>query len=129
MYTKHVIELAAYHDRFVKMLPIRAALFPKISEEKKPSIEKISRGKVVAQTVCSTLQRLYNKDSFKYADHLMWYKNGLEYIRYLTCGINNQERVKHLMSFFDDLDCYQINLSSDLKANVDIMRELLLGEN
>ncbi|GHU10534.1 hypothetical protein FACS189449_00170 [Alphaproteobacteria bacterium] len=126
--TKYVVELAAYHDRFVKMLPIKAVFFPKICEEKKPSIEKISRGKVVAQTVHSTLLQLY-KGSFKYADYAMWYKNGLEYVRHLTYSVNNQESVKHLMSFFDGLDCYQINLCSNLKANVDIMREFIVGLN
>jgi hypothetical protein len=96
---KNTMSIHAHHGSFVKKLPIKAVVFPKIADIKSPSIEPVDKGKAIVQMIHSTLLQLEN--------------------------VNNPDYVKKLISLVSDLDFYQINLSPDLEANVKLLRQFV----
>jgi hypothetical protein len=125
--TKHVIDLSAHHNGFVKKLPIQAVIFPNISGTEKPSIERIKKDKAIVQMAHSTILQLCTSIHRKHMNYIIRFNNDWEPIRQLTCCNNTAEHMKHLLSFTEHLDFYQINLSPDFRANVDILREFISG--
>ncbi|MDR0571720.1 MAG: hypothetical protein LBG48_02595 [Rickettsiales bacterium] len=97
--TKYILNISEYHDRFVNGLPIKACLFPNITDTETPSIEPISKGKAVVQMIDSTMTQLGNR-----FDVLQTQK---------------------LLSFVRNFDFYKINLSQNLKINVDILKRFI----
>ena len=97
--TKYVLDVSAYNNSFVQGMPIKVLIFPFISQLREPTIEKINKGKTVAQFVYSTAKQM--------DEHL------------------NKEYMKLLISLVKDLDCYQINLSQDLDKNVKILKQFI----
>ncbi|MDR2794933.1 MAG: nucleotidyltransferase family protein [Holosporaceae bacterium] len=123
--TKHIIDLSTHHTGFVKALPIKTAIFPHIAGIEKPSIEKINRGKAVVQMAYSTVSQMCSKIHPRYLSYAIYLKDDWEPIRQFTCSSNTAEYMKHVLSFIEDLDFYQINLSPDFEANVNILREFI----
>ena len=97
--TKYTLDISAYNNNFVKSLPIKAMIFPSISDISEPTIEKSNNTKAITQFVYSTAKQM--------DQHL------------------NKEYVKLLLSLVKDLDCYQINLSRNLDKNVKILRQFI----
>jgi hypothetical protein len=98
---KNTLSIHAHHANFVKRLPIKAVIFPKIATVKFPSIEPMDKGKAIVQMIHSTMLQLDKT--------------------------NNTDNVKKLISFISDLDFYQINLSPDLDANVKLLKQFIKG--
>ncbi|MDR2760805.1 MAG: hypothetical protein LBB09_03080, partial [Rickettsiales bacterium] len=97
--TKHILNISQYHDKFVGELPIRVCMFPHIIKGEKPTIEPMAKGKAIAQMVDSTIMQLGSKGDFP--------------------------QTQKLLSFLRDFDFYKINLSQNLKANVDILKKFI----
>jgi hypothetical protein len=96
---KETLDISAHHSSFVEQLPIKAIIFPKICAVEKPSIEAMERGKAMVQMIHSTIMQL---------------------------GRQNQgDYIKIVMSLLQDLPFYQINLSPDLLANVECLRQFI----
>ncbi|MDR3180170.1 MAG: nucleotidyltransferase family protein [Holosporaceae bacterium] len=123
--TKHVIDLSAHHAGFVEKLPIKVIIFPSIAAAEKPSIEKINRSKAVVQMAHSTVSQMCSKIHPRHLKYVIHFKDDLERIRQFTCSSNTAEHMKHILSFMEGLDVYQINLSTDFKANVDVLRKFI----
>ncbi|MDL2280820.1 hypothetical protein LJC10_03035 [Selenomonadales bacterium OttesenSCG-928-I06] len=95
--TKHVLDISHYPT--TKKLPIKAVFFPNIVTTEVPTIEPANKGQAITQLIYSTISQMNEK--------------------------NNPENIKKLISFLDGLEYYQINLSSDLDANVQILRTFI----
>jgi hypothetical protein len=94
---KYVIDIKAYHDSFCDKYPIKVCMFPQIVDDEKPSIVPCKKGQAVVQLVHSTINQMEDKHDIK--------------------------TIQKLMSFVNDFDFYQINLCSDIKANVECLRK------
>lgn len=94
---KYVIDIEAYHDVFRDKYPIKICMFPQITKDEKPNIISCKKGRAIAQLVHSTINQLEDKYDTK--------------------------TIKKLISFIKDFDFYQINLSSNIKANVECLRQ------
>ncbi len=94
---KYVIDIKAYHESFRDKYPIKVCMFPQIVADKKPSIIPCKKGRAIAQLVHSTIIQLEDKHDIA--------------------------TIRKLISFIKDFDFYQINLCSDIKANVECLRK------
>jgi hypothetical protein len=97
--TKFILSISAYHNKFVNKLPIKACLFPNVTDADVPSVELMSKGKAVTQIIDSTLTQLGDR--------------------------RDTPQVQKLLSFARDFNFYKINLSQNLKANVNVLREFI----
>lgn len=100
---KYVIDIKAYHDSFRKKYPIKICMFPQITNYEKPSIVSCKKGQAITQIVHSTINQLEDKHDIK--------------------------TIKKLISFVEDFEFYQINLCSDIKANVECLKQFCLKIN
>jgi hypothetical protein len=103
---KNTLDISAHHNRFVNKLPVNAVIFPQIGKVEIPSIEpmdEMEKGKAIVQLIHSTVSQLQDTQSSGY--------------------------VKMLMSFMSGLDFYRINLSSDLNANVKLLKLFIKEKN
>lgn len=99
---KYVLNIAAYHDRFVKRYPIKLCMFPQIVNDLKPSIvecNQAGKGRAMVELIHSTIAQMGDKHDIA--------------------------TVKKLMNFVQDLPCYQINLCRDIDKNLLCLREFL----
>jgi hypothetical protein len=96
---KQTLSIHDHHARFARKLPIRAVVFPQISDVVTPSIEPMKKGKAIAQMVHSTISQLGS--SF------------------------NTELIRQMTSFVQELDFYQINLCKNLNKNVNVLRKFI----
>jgi hypothetical protein len=96
---KCTMNINAHRERVVKKLPINWVIFPQITDEKVPAIKPMNKGKAIVQLVHSTISQTND---------------------YLNTGT-----VKKLVSLVSDKDFYQINLSPDLDANVQLLRQFI----
>lgn len=94
---KYVIDVKAYHDNFRNKYPIKICMFPQIVADEKPSIIPCKKGRAITQLVHSTISQMEDKHDVK--------------------------TIQKLISLIKDFDFYQINLSADVKANVECLRE------
>ena len=94
---KYVLNISAYHDQFRRKYPISVCMFPQITTDKFPSIVPTERGRAVTQLIHSTIRQMNDNYDIK--------------------------TVRKLMNFVKDFEFYQINLCSDIQANVDVLRE------
>ena len=97
--TKYVFNISSYDNKLAKGLPIRAIVFPNIANVKEPSIEKTDRNRAITQLVFSTSRQMNND--------------------------KNPQYIKLLISLIENLDFYQINLSTDLNKNVKILKNFI----
>ncbi|MDR0534442.1 MAG: hypothetical protein LBH01_10865 [Verrucomicrobiales bacterium] len=100
---KQVLGISAHHSSFARELPIKAVIFPNISHTDACTIEHANKGKAITQLVHSTVSQMGDQ---KDPSHL-----------------------KTLISFVKDLDFYQINLGTDLHANVSVLAKFIKGIN
>ncbi len=96
--TKYILNISGY-DNVITNLPIKAVVFPKISNITEPTIEKTNKSKAITQLVYSTATQMNADKDARY--------------------------IKLLISFVKDLDFYQINLSSNLSKNVRILKNFV----
>lgn len=96
---KYVINIANYHDKFRKRYPINVCMFPQITNDKNPSIVPCAKGRAIAQLIHSTIFQMQDRHDIK--------------------------TIKKLIDFVKDFDYYQINLCSDIWANVQCLREFM----
>lgn len=94
---KYVIDVVAYHNNFRKKYPIKICMFPEITNDAKPSIIPCSKGSAIAQLIYSTIIQMEDRHDIK--------------------------TILKLISFLKDFNFYQINLCSDIRANVDCLKE------
>lgn len=100
--TKKILNISEYNKNIVKKLPIKAIVFPKISNLVEPYIEKTDKNKAFTQLIYSTAIQM-NK-------------------------INDKEYIKVLISLIKNLDVYQINLSQNFSKNVIILKDFIARE-
>jgi hypothetical protein len=96
---KYVIDVQAYHNKFRSKYPIKICMFPQITADKNPSIVPCKKGSAIVQLIYSTINQMEDKHDIK--------------------------TIQKLISFIKDFDFYQINLSPNIKANVECLREFL----
>ncbi len=94
---KYVIDINAYHSAFRNKYPIKICIFPQIVADEKPSIVLCKKGRAITQFVHSTISQLEDKHDIK--------------------------TIKKLISFIKDFNFYQINLCSDIRQNVECLRQ------
>jgi hypothetical protein len=94
---KYVIDIKAYHETFRDKYPVKVCMFPQIVSDEKPSIVRCKKGRAITQLVHSTINQMEDRHDIK--------------------------TIKKLISFVDYFEFYQINLCSDIKANVECLRE------
>lgn len=94
---KYVIDVKAYHDTFRDKYPVKICMFPQIVADEKPSIVPCKKGQAITQLVHSTIFQMEDKHDIK--------------------------TIKKLITFIENFDFYQINLCSDIKANVECLRQ------
>ncbi len=94
---KYVIDIKNYHGAFRDKYPIKICMFPQIVADAEPSIVSCKKGRAIAQLVYSTINQLEDKHDIA--------------------------TIKKLISFIKDFDFYQINLCSDIKKNVDCLKQ------
>jgi len=94
---KYVIDIRAYHENFREKYPIKICVFPQIVNDEKPSIIPCKKGRAITQLVHSTINQMEDKHDIK--------------------------TIQKLISFIKDFDFYQINLCSDINANVECLRQ------
>jgi len=100
---KYVFDIKEYHSAFRKKYPIKICMFPQIVEDEKPSIVPCKKGRAITQLIHSTI---------------------------IQVGDNHDIRtIKKLINFIEDFDFYQINLCSDIKANVECLRQFCANKN
>jgi hypothetical protein len=98
---KQTLEISAYHDQFMKKMPLKAMIFPRITDTVTPTIERMpEKDKAIVQFAYSTATLLIRMQ-------------------------DRAEYMKNLMSFVSCLDVYQINLSPDLDKNVACLRQFI----
>jgi hypothetical protein len=96
---KYVIDISPYHETFRDKYPIKICMFPQIISGEKPSIVPCKKGPAITQLIHSTINQVEDRHDIK--------------------------TIQKLMSFIKDFDFYQINLCSDITANVECLREFL----
>lgn len=94
---KYVINIDDYHDSFRDKYPIKICMFPQIVSDEKPSIVPCKKGQAIVQLVHSTINQLEDTYDIK--------------------------TIRKLISFIKDFDFYQINLCSDISANVECLKQ------
>ncbi len=94
---KYVINVEKYHSMFRKKYPIKACIFPNIVNDKTPSIFPCKKGPAIVQLVHSTIIQMGDKHDIR--------------------------NIKKLIDFVKEFKFYQINLSPDIRANVECLRE------
>lgn len=94
---KYVIDIKAYHESFRDKYPVKICMFPQIVTDEKPSILPCKKGAAITQLVHSTINQMDDKHDIK--------------------------SIQKLISFTKDFDFYQINLCSDIRANVECLRQ------
>ncbi len=94
---KYVINIDAYHNTFKEKYPIKACMFPEIVKDKEPSIVPCKKGRAITQLVHSTIRQ--------------------------TCDAHDIKTIQKIMDFVKDFEFYQINLCSDIHANVECLRD------
>ena len=97
---KLTLNLRAHHDSFVPKLKVNAVVFPKVCDIDKPFIEPVDKGKAIVQLIHSTVLQL-------------------------DWDGNKSSTIRTLMSLMSDLDFFQINLSKDLDANVELLKQFI----
>ena len=98
---KWALDIRAHHDSFVPKLKVDAVIFPKVCNLDKPFIEPAEKGKAIVQLVHSTILQLdYDDDK-------------------------NNNTVRTLLSLVSNLEFFQINLSWDLNANVELLKQFI----
>jgi hypothetical protein len=98
---KKTYDIGAHHASFERSLSLKAAVFPKISQAKTPSIEPMKKAKVMVEMIYSTI--------FQMGDYA------------------NREHIRKMTDMVSELDYYRINLSPDLQANVEVLRTFING--
>jgi hypothetical protein len=94
---KLTVDISAHSNSFAEKLPVNAVIFPKIDKKlKTPSIEKIKKDKVVLQTTYSTALQMDLCDDDEY--------------------------LASLRKLIETPEYYQINLSANLAANVELLK-------
>ncbi len=93
---KYVIDIKAYHASFCQKYPVKVCMFPQITTDKEPSIVSCKKGRAITQLVHSTIHQMEDKHDIK--------------------------TIQKLISLVKDFDFYQINLCSDIRANVECLR-------
>lgn len=96
---KYVIDVSAYHQNFRKKYPIKICIFPQIVNDEKPSIVPCKKDRAIRQLVHSTITQMGDRSDI--------------------------EAIKKLISFVKDFDFYQINLCSNIRANVDCLKQFI----
>ena len=97
--TKKILNISEYDKKIVNKLPIKAIVFPNISNSIEPYVEKTQKNKAITQLVYSTAIQM-NK-------------------------YNDKEYIKLLISLVKNLNVYQINLSQNLNKNVIILKDFI----
>jgi hypothetical protein len=102
---KYVISIEKYHDRFRKKYPVKVCMFPQIVGDAEPSIVPCHKGRAVTQLIYSTINQMQDKHDIA--------------------------TIKKLMGFVNDFDFYQINLCSNIRANVECLKDFMqtMSEN
>jgi len=94
---KLTVDISAHSNSFAEKLPVNAVIFPKIDKKlKTPSIEKIKKDKVVLQTTYSTAVQMGLFDDYEY--------------------------LASLRKLIETPEYYQINLTANLAANVELLK-------
>lgn len=93
---KYVINIEAYHNTFKDKYPIKVCMFPEIVKDKEPSIVPCKKGRAITQLVHSTINQTEDKHDIKTINKIIDFVKGFEF--------------------------YQINLCSDINANVECLR-------
>ncbi len=96
---KYVIDISAYHQNFRQKYPIKICIFPQIVNDEKPSIAPCKKDRAIRQLVHSTVSQMGDRSDI--------------------------ETIKKLISFVKDFDFYQINLCSNIRANVDCLKQFI----
>ncbi len=99
---KYVINIKNFHKQFRVKYPIRLCIFPEITGQEKPSISICSeeeKGRAIVQLIQSTVSQM--RDT------------------------NNTDTIKKLYSMVKDFNFYKFNLSPDIFANTEFLREFL----
>ena len=96
---KYILNISYYDDKLARNLPIKAVVFPKISNVDEPTMEKADKNKALTQLIFSTATQM-NKG-------------------------NDPDYMKMLISLIKDLKFYQINLSKDLNKNVQLLKQFI----
>lgn len=96
---KYVIDVKAYHENFREKYPIKICMFPQIVADEKPSIVLCKKGRAITQLVHSTISQMEDKHDIK--------------------------TIRKLVSFIQNFSFYQINLCSDIRSNVECLRQFL----
>jgi hypothetical protein len=99
--SKYVLSIAGYHNKFVKKMPIEALMFPQIVDDKVPTVESVQKGKAITQMVHSTVSQMEEQYDIK--------------------------AIQRLTGFIKNLDCYQINLTRNLKSNLKELKSFISG--
>ncbi|MCE3255752.1 MAG: hypothetical protein K0R25_1246 [Rickettsiaceae bacterium] len=94
---KYVIDIKAYHDTFREKYPVKICIFPQIVSDEKPSIILCKKGQAITQLVHSTISQMEDKHDIK--------------------------TIQKLVSFIRNFEFYQINLCSNISANVECLRQ------
>ncbi len=94
---KYVFSISNYHKQFRENYAIKACIFPEIVSDKAPSIASCEKGRAITQLIHSTINQMGDKLDIA--------------------------TVRKLMNFVRDFNFYQINLSPDIYANVECLRE------
>ncbi len=94
---KYVIDIKAYHDTFRNKYPIKACIFPQIVDDEKPSIVLCKKGQAITQLIHSTINQMDDNQDIK--------------------------SVQKLISFTKNFKFYQINLCSDIRKNVELLKQ------
>ncbi len=96
---KQFFDATAYP--FEEQLPIKAILYPQVTEQSEPTITPTDRGPVLVKLVHSSASQIG--------------------------GRRDTQLVKRMMDRLKDLPVYQFNLSKDLKKNVNVLKHFVEG--
>ncbi len=97
---KYVLNIEQYHNTFKRKYPVSVCMFPEIVSDEKPSIVPMKhKGRAITQLIHSTVNQ--------------------------TGDRHDITTVKKIMDFVKDYEFYQINLCSDINANVECLRKFI----
>ena len=99
---KYVINIANYHSSFKEKYPIKLCMFPEITIDKEPSIQKCSqqeKGRAITHIIHSTLLQMND--------------------------LKNVQSTKKLINMVNNFDFYKINLCNDIDLNVKCLKNFI----
>lgn len=99
---KYVISIEPYHEQFRKAYPIRLCLFPEIVTDPEPSITFCTpeeKGRAIVQLIQSTVWQMQD--------------------------LNHPHVIKKMFNMVKEMDFYKFNLSHNIDANTEYLRNFL----